>query len=124
MVAILFLAIGFRLFKVMLIQGDYYRDLSDNRKVKEVDDIASRGNIYDRNGKILATSIPSFAVQLYKDQMSRLDDNKKIENISKLVDILEEDGVNYTEEFNLRLNSFDTRIRKATLPTSICLWIQ
>lgn len=113
LVAILFLAIGFRLFKVMLIQGDYYRDLSDNRKVKEVDDIASRGNIYDRNGKILATSIPSFAVQLYKDQMSRLDDNKKIENISKLADILEEDGVNYTEEFNLRLNSFEYKDKES-----------
>ena len=83
----------------MLVQGDYYRDLSDNRKVKEVDEIASRGNIYDRNGKVLATSIPSFAVQLYKDQLTSLDDEKKVANISRLVDILEEDGVNYTEDY-------------------------
>lgn len=107
LVIILFLAIVVRLSKVMLVKGDYYRDLSDNRKVKEVDEIASRGNIYDRNGKILATSIPSFTVQLYKDQMSSMDEDKKIDNISKLVDILEEDGVNYTEDFNLRLNSFE-----------------
>ncbi|WP_308655159.1 penicillin-binding transpeptidase domain-containing protein [uncultured Anaerococcus sp.] len=107
LVIVLFLAIVIRLSKVMLVKGDYYRDLSDNRKVKEVDDIASRGNIYDRNGKILASSIPSFTVQLYKDQMSSMDEDKKIDNISKLVDILEEDGVNYTEDFNLRLNSFE-----------------
>ncbi len=107
LVLVLFLAIVVRLSKVMLVKGDYYRDLSDNRKVKEVDEIASRGNIYDRNGKILATSIPSFTVQLYKDQMSSMDEDKKIDNISKLVDILEEDGVNYTEDFNLRLNSFE-----------------
>ena len=107
LVIVLFLAIVIRLSKVMLVKGDYYRDLSDNRKVKEVDEIASRGNIYDRNGKILATSIPSFTVQLYKDQMSSMDEDKKIDNISKLVDILEEDGVNYTEDFNLRLNSFE-----------------
>ena len=107
LVIVLFLAIVIRLSKVMLVKGDYYRDLSDNRKVKEVDEIASRGNIYDRNGKILASSIPSFTVQLYKDQMSSMDEDKKIENISKLVDILEEDGVNYTEDFNLRLNSFE-----------------
>lgn len=107
LVLVLFLAIVIRLSKVMLVKGDYYRDLSDNRKVKEVDEIASRGNIYDRNGKILASSIPSFTVQLYKDQMSSMDEDKKIDNISKLVDILEEDGVNYTEDFNLRLNSFE-----------------
>lgn len=107
LVTVLFLAIVIRLSKVMLVKGDYYRDLSDNRKVKEVDEIASRGNIYDRNGKILASSIPSFTVQLYKDQMSSMDEDKKIDNISKLVDILEEDGVNYTEDFNLRLNSFE-----------------
>lgn len=107
LVLVLFLAIVIRLSKVMLVKGDYYRDLSDNRKVKEVDEIASRGNIYDRNGKILASSIPSFTVQLYKDQMSSMDEDKKIDNISKLVDILEEDGVNYTEDFNLKLNSFE-----------------
>ena len=107
LVLVLFLAIVIRLSKVMLVKGDYYRDLSDNRKVKEVGEIASRGNIYDRNGKILASSIPSFTVQLYKDQMSSMDEDKKIDNISKLVDILEEDGVNYTEDFNLRLNSFE-----------------
>ncbi|MDO5047925.1 MAG: penicillin-binding transpeptidase domain-containing protein [Anaerococcus sp.] len=106
LVVILFLIIALRLAKVMLAQGDYYRDLSDNRKVKEVDEIASRGNIYDRNGNILATSIPSFAIQLYKDQLTSLDEDKKMANISRLVDILEEDGVNYTEDFIIRLNSF------------------
>lgn len=111
-VAILFLAIGIRLAKLMLVQGDYYRDLSDNRKVKEVDEIASRGNIYDRNGKVLATSVPSFAVQLYKDQLTSLDDDKKVANISKLVDILEEDGVNYTEDYNIKLNSFEYKDEK------------
>ena len=43
LVAILMLIIVGRLFSVMISKGDYYRDLSDNRKVKEVDEIASRG---------------------------------------------------------------------------------
>ena len=100
------LVIAFRLFNVMISKGDYYRDLSDNRKVKEVDELASRGNIYDRNGKILATSIPSFAIKLYKDELMALKDEKRIDLIADLVDILEEDGVNYTEDFNIKLNTF------------------
>lgn len=106
LVLVLMLIIGIRLHTVMISQGDYYRDLSDNRKVKEVDEIASRGNIYDRNGEILATSIPSFAVQIYKDQLLELDPEDRIENIAKLVKILEDDGVNYTDTFAIKLNSF------------------
>lgn len=105
-VVLAIIAIGFRLFSVMISKGDYYRDLSDNRKVKEIDELASRGNIYDRNGKVLATSVPSFAVKLYKDELMALDDDKRIELIANLVDILEEDGVNYTEDFNIKLNTF------------------
>lgn len=100
------LVIVLRLFNVMVSKGDYYRDLSDNRKVKEVDELASRGNIYDREGRILATSVPSFAVKLYKDEIMALDENKRVNLISNLVDILEEDGVNYTEDFNIKLNTF------------------
>ena len=100
------LAIILRLFNVMVSKGDYYRDLSDNRKVKEVDELASRGNIYDREGRILATSVPSFAIKLYKDELMALDEDKRVSLISNLVDILEEDGVNYTEDFNIKLNTF------------------
>ena len=106
LVALLIAIIIGRLFTIMIGQGDYYRDLSDNRKVKEVDEIASRGNIYDRNGKILATSIPSFAVQIYKDQLLEKEPDEITENLAKLVNILEADGVNYTDDFPIKLNSF------------------
>lgn len=106
LVALLIAIIIGKLFTIMIGQGDYYRDLSDNRKVKEVDEIASRGNIYDRNGKILATSIPSFAVQIYKDQLLEKEPDEITENLAKLVNILEADGVNYTDDFHIKLNSF------------------
>ena len=106
LVVILLAIIVIRLHTVMINQGDYYRDLSDNRKVKEVDDLASRGNIYDRNGKLLATSIPAFAVQIYKDELSNLKAEDRTKNISELVKILESDGINYTNDFAIKLNSF------------------
>ena len=71
-----------------------------------MDELASRGNIYDREGRILATSVPSFAVKLYKDELMDLDEDKRVNLISNLVDILEEDGVNYTEDFKIKLNTF------------------
>ncbi|MDU2202232.1 MAG: hypothetical protein E7E32_03760, partial [Anaerococcus hydrogenalis] len=57
---LMFVAIFVKLFILMINQGEHYRDLSDNRKVQEVDEIASRGDILDRNGNVLATTVPSF----------------------------------------------------------------
>ncbi|WP_276877020.1 penicillin-binding transpeptidase domain-containing protein [Anaerococcus hydrogenalis] len=104
--ALMFVAVFIKLFILMINQGDHYRDLSDNRKVQEVDEIASRGDILDRNGNILATTVPSFAVQLYKDQLTNLDDKERIDAVTTLVNILEEAGVNYQNDFDIRLNSF------------------
>ncbi|MDD7765826.1 MULTISPECIES: penicillin-binding transpeptidase domain-containing protein [Anaerococcus] len=103
---LMFLAIFMKLFILMINQGEHYRDLSDNRKVQEVDEIASRGDILDRNGNVLATTVPSFAVQLYKDKLTSLDDEDRIKAVNSLVNILEEAGVNYQNDFDIRLNSF------------------
>lgn len=104
---ILFAIIAIRLFSLMVSKGDYYRELSDNRKVQEVDELASRGNILDKNGNILATTIPSFAIQLYKDQLMNLSLDERLDAYNKLVTIMEEEGVNYKNDFNIKLNSFE-----------------
>ena len=109
---IMFLAIFIKLFILMINQGEHYRDLSDNRKVQEVDEIASRGDILDRNGNVLATTVPSFAVQLYKDQLTSLEDEDRIKAVNSLVNILEEAGVNYQNDFDIRLNSFQYKSTK------------
>ena len=108
----MFLAIFIKLFILMINQGEHYRDLSDNRKVQEVDEIASRGDILDRNGNVLATTVPSFAVQLYKDQLTSLEDEDRIKAVNSLVNILEEAGVNYQNDFDIRLNSFQYKSTK------------
>lgn len=108
---LLFIAVLVKLFSLMIGQGDYYKDLSDNRKVQEVDEIASRGDILDRNGNILATTVPSFAVQLYKDQLTNLDDKERLKSVNSLVTILEEAGVNYQNDFDIRLNSFQYQVK-------------
>lgn len=109
---LMFVAIFVKLFILMINQGEHYRDLSDNRKVQEVDEIASRGDILDRNGNVLATTVPSFAVQLYKDQLTNLDDKDRIEAETTLAYILEEAGVNYQNDFDIRLNSFQYKSKE------------
>jgi penicillin-binding protein 2 len=60
---------GFRLAQLQLIQGSYNRQLADNNRVRRQPVVADRGNILDRNGKILAANQLTRSVYLYpRDQ--------------------------------------------------------
>ena len=49
-----------RLFFLQVVQGSYYRMLSDGNRVKTVVVHAPRGVIFDRNGEPLVFNVPGF----------------------------------------------------------------
>ncbi|MGA2911579.1 MAG: penicillin-binding transpeptidase domain-containing protein [Candidatus Levyibacteriota bacterium] len=57
---ILFAVIFVRLFFLQIIQGYYYRYLSDSNRTKTVTIHAPRGIIFDRNGTPLVYNVPGF----------------------------------------------------------------
>src|ERR1035437_9454376 len=57
---ILFAVIFLRLFFLQVIQGYYYRNLSDNNRTKTIAIHAPRGIIMDRNGTPLVFNVPGF----------------------------------------------------------------
>ena len=104
--AILMFILSFRLATLTIAQGDYYRDLSDNKRLKEIYTTAPRGEIRDRYGRLLAGNKPSFTVQLLKDELNLYEREKKNEAFLTLIRLLEEDGVDYVDEFPIELNTF------------------
>ncbi len=105
-IAVMLFILSFRLATLTIVEGDHYRDLSDNKRLKEISITAPRGEIRDRHGRLLAGNKPSFTVQILKDELSK---NKKTRNeiILKLVRLLEEDGVDYVDDFPIELNVFE-----------------
>lgn len=108
-VILLMFALSFRLATLTIVQGDYYRDISDNKRLKEIYITAPRGEIRDRYGRLLAGNKPSFTVQILKDELNIKDKDKKNEALLSLVRLLEEDGVTYIDEFPINLNIFKYR---------------
>lgn len=103
-IILLMLALSFRLATLTIVHGDYYRDISDNKRLKEVYITAPRGEIRDRYGRLLAGNKPSFTVQLLKDELNIKDKKKKNDALLSLIRLLEEDGVNYSNDFPIDLN--------------------
>ena len=63
MCLILFFAVFLRLFHLQIIQGQANRELADGNRIKVKIAHATRGVIFDRNGKILASNAPAFRLK-------------------------------------------------------------
>lgn len=103
---IAFFVLLFRLFDLTIIHGETYRNFSDNNRMKKINIDATRGNIYDRNGEPIATSRLIYTLNAYSDRFNRLDDEEKENTLIKLTKILEEEGVNYQDDFFLSIYEF------------------
>lgn len=75
-----------RLWYLQIQQGDEYRKLAENNRVRYLEVAAPRGNILDRRGREIVTNRPSFNVVWIRED-NRLDD----ELIKEMARILEVD---------------------------------
>lgn len=102
LIAIIFII---QLFNIQIIQGEEFREQSQKRMLRTENIVAPRGEIYDRNGVVLATSKLSFNVNLYK-----VDVEPDVQNaaIYKFIQILERNLENVYSTFpvNDELNDF------------------
>lgn len=57
-------AIGIGYWFVQIVQGDYYRELAENNRLRKLPVTAPRGLIYDRKGRLLVENVPSYNLML------------------------------------------------------------
>ena len=67
---IVMIAVGF--WFVQLVQGDYYRELAENNRLRKLPIKAPRGLIYDRHGRLLVENIPSYNLMLDRSHSANL----------------------------------------------------
>ena len=81
-----------QLFNLQIIHGEEYREQSERRLVREAETYAPRGDIFDRYGKVIATSKLGYSVQIYKTKI----ENEKLNSVLlEVANILEQNGDEY-----------------------------
>src|SRR5699024_4641725 len=75
-------------------------------RIKDVYIKAPRGDILDRNGKVLATTRNSFTVELLSDELKEQNEEVINKDFNDLIKLLEEDGVNYEEDSSIEMYNF------------------
>lgn len=106
LIAIAMLLLVFKLGYLTLIKGNYYMDLSENKRIKEVVIPAPRGNIYDRNGRVLAGTKPVYTVSVLKDELYNIKKPEKNQSFLELSRILETEGTIINDNYPIGLNIY------------------
>ena len=85
-----------KLFELQIVNGAKYRETSNTRLSRESILEASRGEILDRSGNVLATTTSSFNIELYKTKSDNKTLNKCIINLIELFEVY---NVSYPNSF-------------------------
>jgi len=72
-----------RIWYLQVIKGGYYRDLSEQNRVRTVPIRSARGLIFDRRGELLANNIPSF--NLYRSPEDTKDRGGLAASLERLI---------------------------------------
>lgn len=84
-IGMIFIVLGMRLFYLQVVRADTFEDLADKNKFRIVSIPARRGDIYDRDMEVLATSKPVFSVTLTGSEIAEK------ENVAaKMAEILDD----------------------------------
>lgn len=100
---VIFSVIVAKLGYLQIIRGDEYRELTSKKSIRNIPISPPRGNIIDKNGKVLAES-----KQGYTLVFTETDESKKefFNTMIKVFDILDENGETQNDNFELKINPF------------------
>ncbi len=76
LVAVVFLGLCLKLWHLMVIRFDHYRELAEQNQVRTIPLMAPRGPVLDRDGRVLVENINSFNLFLYREEVSDLEGSK------------------------------------------------
>lgn len=95
----------YRLFQLQIVRGEEFLNdfILESKKTKEV--TAARGNIYDRNGELLAYNELAYSVKIEDVYETGRSKNRLLnENIYKLIGLIEKNGDSIVMDFGIILD--------------------
>src|SRR5438445_12467913 len=76
---VIFMILAYGLWRLQVMQSDFYAQLAEKNRIRNVPILAPRGKILDREGRTIVDNYPSFSALLLRDQMRDLNaDAQKI----------------------------------------------
>jgi penicillin-binding protein 2 len=123
MAFILLSILAARLYYLQIVKGEYYSGRAESQRVRYIPIPAPRGAIFDRNGKLLVDSRPTYNIVLSNEPLKSVKASERVEDYAK--------GLNLERQFvierlNLikQQNEFETMVLKENADLRDISWVE
>lgn len=120
---VLLTILGVRLYYLQVVQGQYYSDRAENQRIRLIPIPAPRGAIFDRNGKLLVDSRPTYNVVLSNEPIKKIDVTDRVDEYAKGLNL---ESKFVVERLNLikKQNEFETMVLKESATMQDISWVE
>lgn len=115
--------LGARLYYLQIQKGDYYKDRAESQRIRKIPIPAPRGAIFDRNGKLLVDSRPTFNVTLAREPIKNINVMERLDQYAA--------GLNIDRQYLIeRLDyirkqpEFESMVIKENAATQDIAWVE
>ncbi len=120
---VLLTILGVRLYYLQIVKGEYYSDKAQNQRIRMIPIPAPRGAIFDRNGKLLVDSRPTYNITFSNEPVKKIDISDRVEDYSNGLNV---DRQYLTERINLirKQPDFETMVLKENATIQDISWVE
>ena len=120
---VLLTILGVRLYYLQVVKGEYYSDKAENQRIRLIPIPAPRGAIFDRNGKLLVDSRPTYNVTLSNEPIKKIDVTDRIDDYAQGLNV---DPQFLSERLDLikKQPGFETMVLKENATIQDITWVE
>jgi len=120
---ILLALLGSRLYYLQVVKGEYYAERAENQRIRFIPIPASRGAIFDRHGKMLVDSRPTYNVVLSNEPIKKIDVSSRVPDYARGLSLEQQFVV---ERLNLikKQNEFEAMVLKENASMQDISWVE
>ncbi|ARC54694.1 penicillin-binding protein 2 [Candidatus Riesia sp. GBBU] len=105
------------LYRIQIVYYNEYKSKSENNYIKHITIPGIRGNIYDRNGILIATNKKFYQIEILPEESYNI--NKKIHELKEIIDITDEEIENFNKKLRKTRKFFPIPIKRFLNKTQI-----
>lgn len=120
---VLLTLLGVRLYFLQIVRGEYYNDRAESQRVRFIPIPAPRGAIFDRYGRLLVDSRPTYNVVLSNEPLKSINLNERVDDYSR--------GLNLDRQFVVerlslikQQNEFEAMVLKENVDMGDITWVE
>ena len=120
----LLIILGARLYYLQIVKGEDYARRAESQRIREIPIPAPRGAIFDRNGKILVDSRPTFNVTLAREPLKTIDVSERVDDYASGLNLDPQFVVERLSLIKKQVADFESIVLKENATPQDIAWVE